>query len=156
MEKLAAVVFAGMLGYICLMLTSINNKIDAMYGSGTQYAVLNEVKPQSFSGNEIQDIALKNDMALPLSASDAGYLLAAAISIFIAWHVSRLYHSHQWTKTILRKSYVHYTQPYRTPAMPEAIHLDQDCVTDEPLPDGRIKRSWLPPHAVALYSGWRA
>ena len=156
MQKLAAVVFAGLLGYICLMLTSINNKIDAIYASGTQYAVLNEVKNQSFTSGEIQEVAVKNQAVPQVTTADAGFLLAAMISIFIAWHLSRIYHSHQWTKTILRKSFAVYKEPYQVPAAPNAIHLDQDCVADLPLPDGRIKESWLPPYARASYMGWRA
>jgi hypothetical protein len=137
------------------MLTSINHKLDAIYGSGTQYAVLNEVTPQSFTQGEIIPSAASKQLASRVTLADAGIFLALAIGMFIAWHLSRIYHSHQWTKTILKKSFVHYQQPLEEPAESETLHPDQDCVGDPPPADGRIKESWLPPYARAFYAGWR-
>jgi hypothetical protein len=158
-QKLAIGVFLSLLGYICVVLTSINNKIDAIYTSGTQLAVLNEVKPQAYTANKIQDIAFKNhdpvQLAPQLVPLNAGLMIAAAIAIFISWHLSRIYHSHQWTKRILKKTFNHYSEPYLKPVPAEPLHTDQDCVSDAPLDDGAIKESWLPPHAKALYAVWR-
>ena len=158
MQKFVVAVLIGLLGYICLMLTSINNKIDAIYASGTQYAVLNEVKPQSFTGDAVQNVAFKDQSPVQLAPQtlpvNAGLMVVAMIAIFVSWHVSRAYHAHQWTKTILKKTYTHYRQPYQPPEPAAALHLDQDCVGDAPQPDGRIKESWLPAHAKEVYSAW--
>jgi hypothetical protein len=65
MKKIAVSVVIILLGYICLMLTSINSKIDAIYASGVQYAMLDEVRPQSFTGAVISDAALRCAGRLP-------------------------------------------------------------------------------------------
>jgi hypothetical protein len=158
-QKVLIGVFLSLLGYICVMLTSINSKIDAIYTTGVQYAVLNEVKPQSYAGERVQDVTFKSpgpaQIAPQLVPANAGLMIAAMISIFISWHISRLYHSHQWTKTILRKTFTQYCEPYLIPTPPEPLHADQDCVGDPPREDGSIKESWLPPHAKELYAVWR-
>jgi hypothetical protein len=152
-DKLAVWILAGLLGYICLMLTSINSKIDAISDSGTQYAVLNEVKPQSFNGEEVQQVASRDQILPQASSVNTAFMLAGVIAIFISWHLSRIYHNHQWSKRILRKSFAHYDGPYILPAKREAIHPDQDCAGDPPAEDGRIKVSWLPMHVRGFYAG---
>jgi hypothetical protein len=141
------------------MLTSINSKIDAIYTAGVQFTVLNEVKPQSYTGERIQDVAFKSQgpvqLAPQFAPSNAGLMIAGLIAVFLSWHLSRIYHSHQWTKTILKKSFTHYREPYVRPAEPGEIHCDQDCVGDAPSDDGAIRDSWLPPHAKRLYATWR-
>lgn len=154
MDKLIILVFAGLLGYICLVLTSINDKLELMNVSNAQVAVLNEVKSSSYPQDEIQQIAFHQSMSQPINPVQVGLIIAALISIFVSWHLSRIYHSHEWTKKILSKTFSPLNEPYIAPAKREFIHLDQDCVGDGPLPDGRIKDSWLPPHAKQLYAAW--
>jgi hypothetical protein len=153
-EKLTIIVFAGLLAYICFVLTSINAKLDELNASGAQVAVLNEVKPQSYSADEPRDVGYQYSAPAGAEQMNAGYVIAAFIAIFVSWHVSRLYHTHQWTKRILRKTFASYSEPHVMPARREPLHLDQDCVGDPPLPDGRLKESWLPGNARALYAGW--
>ncbi|NJM35245.1 MAG: hypothetical protein HC850_11630 [Rhodomicrobium sp.] len=153
MEKLAVWVFAGLLGYICLMLTSINSKIDAIYDSGTQYAVLNEVKQQSFNGGEVQQVAFRDQVFPQASSINTAFMLVGVISIFVSWHLSRLYYNHQWSRRILKKNFAQYDSPYIMPSKRETIHIDQDCAGDPPPEDGRIKVSWLPMHVRGFYAG---
>ncbi len=154
MDKLAVWVFAALLGYICFVLTSINGKLDDLNASGAQVAVLNEVKPQSFTGNDVQQIVYREAAPSVGTSMQAGFLLAAMISIFVSWHTSRIYHTHQWTKRMLKKTFTTYSEPHIVPARRDPVHVDQDCVGDPPRPDGRIKQSWLPAHAKELYVSW--
>ncbi len=154
MDKLVAWVLAGLLAYVCLVLTSINGNLEALNASGTQVSVLSEVKQDSYRGEEPEQIAYQRSEAVRASPVQAGFIIATFIAIFLSWHFSRLYHTHQWTKKILRKSFAPYREPYITAVPREPVHLDQDCVSDAPLPDGRVKESWLPGHAKALYATW--
>lgn len=154
MERLATWVLAGLLAYICMVLTSIDNKIDALNMQNTQYTMLNEVKPQSYSAEEVQQVVYQEAIPSHATPMQAGFLIAAILSIFVSWHVSRIYHTHQWTKRILQKSFAHFREPHFIPEPGEPLHVDQDCVVDAPRPDGRIKDSWLPPHARKLYAAW--
>ncbi len=153
-EKLAIWALTGLLAYICVILTSIDNKIDTLNMHNAQYATLNEVKPQSYTGDDVHQILYNEAMPYYASPAQAGLLIAGILSIFISWHISRIYYTHQWTKRILRKSFAHFSEPHVMMQPREALHKDQDCVGDAPLPDGRIKASWLPPHARQLYSDW--
>lgn len=76
----------------------------------------------------------------------AAFVIVSLIALFISWHLSRIYHTHQWTKRLLRKTYSQYNRAYPVAKAAEPLHPDQDCVGDPPPPDGRIKDSWLPAH----------
>ena len=154
MEKLATWALAGLLAYICVILTSIDSKIDALNMQNTQVAMLNEVRPQSFTGDQVQQIVYEEAVPFQASSMQTGFLIAAILSIFISWHASRLYHSNRWTKQILQKSFAHFREPQIAPQPNEPLHPDQECIDDAPLSDGRIKNSWLPPHAQELYAAW--
>jgi hypothetical protein len=137
------------------MLTSIDSKIEALNMQNTQFAMLNEIKHQNYSSNEVQQIAYHESVPLPASPAQAGLMIAAILSIFVSWHLSRLYYVNQWTKKVLQKSFAHFNEPHVIPEPRPKLHPDQDCVDDSPLPDGSIKASWLPPHAQKLYAEWR-
>lgn len=153
MEKLAIWAFAGLLAYICVMLTSINGKIDAIYASGMQVAVLNEVNTQSYSSGDIQPAVFRESAASGLSPVNAALILMAMISMVVSWHISRIYHTHQWTKIILKKTFAQYRPAHPVPVKYEPIHPDQDCVGQAAVPDGRIKDAWLPPSFQRLDIG---
>lgn len=150
MEKLATWALIGLLAYISAMVTSINSKLEVLNSPGTQYAVLNETKTQSYSGGELQQVVLKDNTQSSMTPLNAALMLTAMISLFASWHFSRIYHKHQWTKSILRKTFSQYGAAYRQTATYEPIHMDQDCIGDPALPDGRIKDSWLPPSLKRL------
>ncbi len=154
MEKLATWAFAGLLAYICVILTSIDSKIDALNMQNTQVAMLNEVKPQSFTGDQLQQVIYEDAVPFHASSIQTGFVIAAILSVFISWHLSRIYHFNQWTKRVLQKSFAHFHQPQVKPKPSQALHPDQECIDDAPLSDGRIKSSWLPPHAQELYAAW--
>jgi hypothetical protein len=144
-DKLAIWVFAGLLAYICVMLTSINGKIDGIYASGTQVAVLSEVNNNGFSVTDVQRPVYRERTASTLSPVNAALFLAAVASMVVSWHMSRIYHTHLWTKTILKKTFAQYRPPYQPPVPSEPLHPDQDCTGQPAIPDGRIKDAWLPP-----------
>ena len=154
MEKLATWALAGLLAYICVVLTSIDNKIDDLGARNTQYSVLSNIKPQSFSDEDVQQIVYHEALPLRGISLQTGFMIAAILSIFVSWHVSRIYHSHQWTKRILRKSFNGFSEPYVAGKSREALHVDQDCIVDPPRPDGRIKDSWLPPRVRQIHAQW--
>lgn len=156
MDKLATWALTGLLAYICVILTSIDQKIDAINMQNSQFAMLNEVKHQNYSSTDVQQIAYHEAIPLPATPAQAGFLVAAILCAFVSWHLSKLYHNNQWTNRILRKSFAHFNEPHVVPKSRVELHLDQDCVGDSPSPDGRIKSSWLPPHAQKLYAGWRS
>ena len=155
MERAAIWIFAGLLAYICFVLTSISGKLDEFGASNLQYAALSDVTRERSPVGEAQQIVMSHQTAPSVTPMHIGLLLVAMISVFVSWHLSRIYHTHEWTKTVLRKNYAYYTEPYRAPDAREALHTDQDCVGDPPRPDGRIKDSWLPCHVTRLDTGWR-
>lgn len=145
----------GVLVYIGIVLTSINSKMNKLDFKNTEVAVLNEVKTQSYTGSELADVP---QTVVPAS-TDFPYMMAAlaiaALTItFVTWHLSRLYHNQQWSKRILRKSYVYGREPIVDIHSREILHEDQDAIFEKPLPDGRITDGWLPPRAQKLYEGW--
>jgi hypothetical protein len=154
-DKLAVWVLISLLAYICFVLTSINSKLVTSELSGAQYAVLNEVKPNSLSDVEAREVVMAVQPQSAVTSSNAAIALIAVVSIFVSWHFSRLYHNHEWTKSVLRKRYAAFTEPYTVPVPHEPLHLDQDCVGDPPPPDGGIKNSWLPTHLRRLDAGQR-
>lgn len=154
MERLATWVLAGLLAYICLVLTSINNKIDVFNATTTEVAVLNEVKNQSYRSTGESEIVPRQSSFKSFDVMDAGYALMVLMAVFASWHFSRIYHTHLWTKKILRKNYAQNSGPAVDPAPRELIHMDQDCIAEPPSIDGRIKDSWLPPHARSMRAGW--
>ena len=155
MERAAIWVFAGLLAYICLVITSINGKLDEFNASNLQYASLSDVKRETRPSGEAEQIVMSHQAAPFVTPTHVGLVLIAMVSVFVSWHLSRIYHTHEWTKTVLRKNYAYYTEPYRAPETREALHTDQDCVGDPPSPDGRIKDSWLPCHVTRLDAGSR-
>lgn len=156
MDRLVTWALAGLLAYICVVLTSIDKKIDTVNMQNSQFAMLNEVGHQNYSSSEPQQIAYQEAIQLPASPAEAGFLVAVVLSIFVSWHLSRVYHANQWTKKVLRKSFAYFNEPRVIPKPGAELHPDQDCVGDSPSPDGRIKSSWLPPHAQKMYAGWRS
>ncbi|WP_125461592.1 MULTISPECIES: hypothetical protein [Rhodomicrobium] len=150
MDKLAIWVFAGLLAYICVMLTSINGKIDIIHASGTQIAVLSDVKNQTYTVNDGRMPVYRERANSSLSPLNAGLFLAGVIAMLVSWHMSRIYHTHIWTKTILKKTFGQYRPAYQVPARAEPLHPDQDCVGEPATPDGRIKDAWLPPSVRRL------
>jgi hypothetical protein len=145
-DKVAVWVVAGLLAYICFVLTSISGKLDGLGMSGVEVATLNEVKPHSADAKE-PHISFYREAESSLSNPAQGVLfVASVIAIFVSWHISRIYHNHQWTKRLLRKTYAQYNRPYPLRQDADLLHPDQDCVGDPPPPDGSIKDSWLPAH----------
>ena len=154
MERVAIWIFAGLLAYICLVLASINGKLNELSASNLQYAALSDISRESPPSGEAQQIVMSHQAQPFVTPMHAAIVLIAMVSIFVSWHLSRIYHTHEWTKTVLRKNFANYTEPYRTPGPQEALHTDQDCVGDPPSPDGRIKDSWLPYYVTRLDAGW--
>ena len=155
MERATILVFAGFLAYICFVLTTINTKLDEFNASNIQYAALTDVGPVKSSGRQVGQMAMRHQPQPFATPMHVGLVLIAGISVFVSWHLSRIYHTHEWTKTVLRKNFAPYTEPYRASETCEALHMDQDCVGDPPSPDGRIKDSWLPVHIIRLDTGTR-
>lgn len=145
MEKFAVWVVAGLLAYICLVLTSISGKLDEIGVSNGDVTAVNEVKSQNSDLKEPRISLYREAQASGGIPTQTIIIVASLIGVFISWHLSRIYHNHQWTKRLLRKTYAHYDRSYPIPE-PAELHPDQDCVGDPPPPDGRIKDSWLPAH----------
>jgi hypothetical protein len=155
MDRLAVWVLVGLLAYICFILTSIDSKLEADNQIGVRYAVLNSSQSQGLGGEAVQQISMAEEAKPLITHSSAGFTLIAMISVFLSWHFSRIYHSHEWTKAILKKRYAYYTEPYR-PAQPaQPLHPDQDCVSDPVPADGRIRKSWLPANLQRLDAEWQ-
>ncbi len=155
MEHASRLVIVGILGYIGVVLTSINDKMGQLDLQNTEVAVLNEVKTQSYTGAELTDTSLAFSPAkLDFPYTLAALTIAALTSVFVTWHLSRLYHNQQWSRKILRKSYAYRREPIVEFRPREILHDDQDAVFEKPLPDGRITDSWLPPRAQRLYESW--
>ena len=150
MERAAIWIFAGLLAYICLVLTSISGKLDGINASNIQYAYLVDTMRQKSAADDIQEMAMTHETQPFVTSTQAGLALIAMISVFASWHLSRLYHTHEWTKAVLRKNFTLYTDQYRVAETRDVLHADQDCVGDPPSPDGRIKNSWLPCHLTRL------
>lgn len=155
MEHASRWVIVGVLSYIGVVLTSINDKVGRLDLQNTEFAVLDEVKTQSFTGAELADTS----QAFTPASMNFPYTLvalcfAALTIIFATWHLSRLYHNQQWTKKILRKSYAYRREPIVDLHAREILHEDQDAIFEKPLPDGRITDGWLPPRAQKLYESW--
>lgn len=155
MERAIIWIFAGVLVYICFVLASISGKLDEFIQPNLQYAALNDIDREKQPAGEVKQIVMSHQAQPFVTPMHAGLVLIAMISVFVSWHLSRIYHTHEWTKMVLRKNFALYAQPYRTPEPQEALHTDQDCVGDPPSPDGRIKDSWLPCHFTRLDAGWR-
>ncbi len=153
MERAAIWIFAGLLAYICFVLTSISGKLDEFNVTNLQYAALGDVGRERPQLGEVAQIAMSHQTQPFVTPLHFGLVLFAMISVFVSWHLSRIYHTHEWTKTVLRKNYAYYTEPYGVPETRDALHTDQDCVGDPPLPDGRIKNSWLPYYVNRLDAG---
>ena len=86
-------VIVGILGYIGVVLTSINNKMSRLDLQNTEVAVLNEVKTQSFTGAELMDTSqLFTSASMDFPYMLAALALTALVTIFVTWHLSRLYH----------------------------------------------------------------
>jgi hypothetical protein len=154
MERTAIWVFAGLLAYVCFVLTSINGKMDEFNASNLQYAALSDYGRERPAVRRGEQIVMSHQTQSSLTPTHVGLALIAMISVFVSWHLSRIYHAHEWTKTVLRKNYAPYAEPYHMTEPREALHGDQDCVGDPPRPDGRIKDSWLP-HYVTRLDGSR-
>jgi hypothetical protein len=148
-------VFAGLLAYICFTLTFISVKLDEFNVNNLQYAAIGDLDRERPPVGDVAQIAMSHRAQPPVTPLHFGLVLFAMISVFVSWHLSRIYHTHEWTKTVLRKNYAYYTEPYRESETRETLHADQDCVGDPPLPDGRIKDSWLPWHITRLDAGSR-
>jgi hypothetical protein len=144
MERAAIWIFAGLLTYMCFVLTLINYKIDRNNPDNIQVAALSDVTRTSAAGGSMEHAVMLRQSQPTLSPVHAGLGLLALASIFASWHLSRIYHTHEWTKMVMRKNFAPYAEPYVKPHAPEALHADQDCIGDPPAPDGRIKDSWLP------------
>ena len=155
MEKAVIWSFVGLLAYICFILTTISGKLDQISLSNLQYASIADVGPDRAPVGEVAQIAMSHQTQPVATPHHFGLVLFAMISVFVSWHLSRIYHTHEWTKTVLRKNYAYYTEPCRAPETREALHTDQDCVGDPPSPDGRIKNSWLPYYVTRLDAGRR-
>lgn len=155
MDKLATWALVGLLGYACLLLTSISQKLDAFNLPDTEVAVLNEVKPQSFRIGEIQAGDFQKSASAATAPVSAFFFISVTIFAFVSWHMSRIFHMRQWTNRALRTRIAPYHHPHVATRRPEQIHPDQDCVSDPPAPDGGIKPSWLPDHARQNYVDWR-
>lgn len=145
MEKFAVWVVAGLLAYICLILTSISGKLDDLGVAGVEIGAANEVKPRSLDLKEPRISLYREAQASAGTPTQTIIIVMSLIGVFVSWHISRIYHTHQWTKRLLRKTYAHYDRihPVQEPA---ELHPDQECVGDPPPADGRIKDSWLPAH----------
>lgn len=155
MEHASRWLIIGILGYIGVVLTSIDGKMSQLDLQNTEVAVLNEVNTQSFTGAEITDASLALTPAkLDFPYALAALAIAALTSIFVTWHVSRLYHNQQWSKKILSRSYDFRREPIVDFRPREILHTDQEAIYEKPLPDGRISDSWLPPKAQKLYDSW--
>jgi hypothetical protein len=154
-EKAAIWIFAGFLAYICFVLTSISGKLDELSTSNLQYAVLSDTGREKPSVAMAEQIVMSHEARSFVTPSNVGLALLSMVSIFVSWHLSRLYHTHEWTKAVLRKNFTLYAEPYRIPAPPETLHADQDCVGEPAVPDGRIKDSWLPLYITRLDTGWK-
>jgi hypothetical protein len=155
MEHASRWVTIGILGYIGVVLTSINDKMTQLDLQNTEVAVLNEVNTQSFTGAELTDTSLAFTPAtLDFPYALAVLVIAALTSIFVTWHLSRLYHNQQWSKKILSRSYDYRREPIVDFRPREILHYDQEAIHEKPLPDGRITDSWLPPKAQKLYDSW--
>ena len=155
MERVAIWIFAGVLAYICLILAVISGKLDELTPPNLQYTALNDIGRERLPAGEVKQIVMSHQVQPFVTPMHVGLALIAMISIFVSWHLSRIYHTHEWTKMVLRKNFAPYAEPYRTPEAQEVLHADQDCVGDPPSPDGRIKNSWLPQHFTRLDTGWR-
>jgi hypothetical protein len=154
-DKLATWALVGLLGYICLLLTSISQKLDAFNLPDTEVAILNEVKPQSFRLDEIHSGEFQKSASAATTPVSAFFLLSVTIFAFVSWHMSRIFHTRQWTNKALRTNIAPYHHPHVAARPREPIHPDQDCVSDPPMQDGGIKPSWLPDHARQNYVDWR-
>jgi hypothetical protein len=154
MEKVSRWLLIGILSYIGVVLTSINNKMDQNDLYNTQYTVLNEVSPQSYRGENLNEPAAVASSSIGISPVYAALMIAGFIGVFLTWHISRVYHDQLWSKQILGKSYSQYREPLVEPRKAEPLHYDQEAVFDAPLLDGQIKDSWLPPKAQKIYAGW--
>lgn len=144
MERAAIWIFAGLLAYMCFVLTLINYKIDRNNPTNIQVAALSDVIRTGSAGGNTERALLIHQPQTTVSPVHAGLGLIALASIFASWHLSRIYYTHEWTKMVLRKNFAPYAEPYVKPFTPDALHADQDCIGDPPAPDGRIKDSWLP------------
>lgn len=155
MENASRWVIIGILGYIGVVLTSINDKMGQLDLQNTELAVLNEVKTQSFTGADLTETSLAFTPAtLEVPYALAAVVIAALASIFVTWHLSRLYHDQRWSKNILHKSYSCHREPIVNFRPREILHEDQDAIYEKPMSDGRITDSWLPSRAQKLYEGW--
>ncbi|MBX2805089.1 MAG: hypothetical protein KTR19_03860 [Hyphomicrobiales bacterium] len=155
MENASRWVAIGILVYIGVVLTSINSKMGYLDLQSTEVAVLNEVKTQSFSGNELSETKRAFSPAgLDYNYTIAVLIITAITSVVLTWHLSRLYHNQKWSKKILSKSFSHRREPVVNFRQREPLHEDQDAIFEKPLPDGRITDSWLPPKAQKLYESW--
>jgi hypothetical protein len=144
MERAALWIFAGLLAYMCFVLTLVNYKIDRSNTTNIQYAALSDGARAGAPGGNMEHVVMLHQAQPTLSPVHAGLGLIALASVFASWHLSRIYYTHEWTKMVMRKNFAPYTEPYLKPHTPEALHTDQDCIEDPPAPDGRIKDSWLP------------
>jgi hypothetical protein len=144
MERAAIWIFAGLLTYMCFVLTLINYKIDRNNPTNIQVAALSDVVRTGSTSSNIGHAVMLHQSQPTLSPVHAGLGLLALASLFASWHLSRIYYTHEWTKMVLRKNFAPYAEPYVKAVTPDPLHADQDCVGDPPVPDGRIKDSWLP------------
>ena len=145
MQKFAVFVIAGLLTYICFMLHSISGKLDELGISGVEVASISEVKQLSADTKEPR-ISFYKESDSSGRPGNGFVVIASIIAVFVSWHFSRIYHNHQWTKRLLRKTYAQYNRAYPTEPRAGPLHPDQDCVGDPPPSDGAIKDSWLPAH----------
>lgn len=143
MEKFTSWLLIGLLAYISFTLTAIDRKIDTLNLAETQYTVMDEVKT-SFSTAALPDERQSIQPPVQFTPGSIGVYIAFSIGFFVIWHISKLYHLHQWTKATLSKKLSLYKQTYAAPAPREALHPDQECSSDAPSMNGRIKDSWLP------------
>lgn len=155
MDRLAVWLLVGLLAYICFVLTSIDAKLEADNQTGLRYAALNSAQSKAIGDGAVQQISMAEDAKPLVTHSSAGFALIAMMGVFLSWHFSRIYHTHEWTKAILKKRYAYYTEPYR-PAQPsEPLHPDQDCVSELAPADGRIRKRWLPSNLRRLDAEWQ-
>lgn len=155
MEHVWRWIVIGILGYIGVVLTSIDDKMAQLDLQNTEVAVLNEVNTQSFTGAEITETSLVFTPAtLDFPYALAALAIAALTSIFVTWHISRVYYNQRWSKQILSRSYDFGREPIVDLRPRDILHTDQEAIHEKPLPDGRITDSWLPPKAQRLYDSW--
>lgn len=144
MEKVTSWLLIGLLAYISFTLTAIDRKIDTLELAETQFTVMDEVKNTSFTTAALPDVRQNLQSPVQMTPAGTGIYLGMLAGFFVIWHISKIYHLHQWTNSTLRKKLSHYKQTYVVPAQQEALHPDQECAGLESAINERIKDSWLP------------